>query len=61
MGKYKMYNNVKCCGGLNSKLFSNKKYIVLFLIFLLGILTIYVNTSYGLFKKKDYQFFQQTT
>ena len=38
----------------NYKLTSNKKYIVLLLIFLLGFLTIYINTSYGLFKKKDF-------
>ena len=41
-------------GSLNNKLFSNKKYIVLLLIFLIGFLTVYINTSYGLFKKKDY-------
>ena len=38
----------------NNKLTFNKKYIVLLLIFLIGFLTLYINTSYGLFKKKDY-------
>lgn len=55
MSKYKMSNNVKWRGYLNNnKLTSNKKYIVLLLIFLIGFLTICINTSYGCFKKQDY-------
>ena len=55
MSKFKVSKNVKWGGYLNNnKLTSNKKYIVLLLIFLIGFLTIYINTSYGLFKKKDY-------
>ena len=41
-------------GKLNLSKNVNKKYCILVLIILLGTISIYIGTSYGLFKKVDY-------